>query len=184
METRTRTSRRDMAKEPIRETVREPVRANGRKEVIGRDGKVLSRKRGTNVDRFHVPREMIPDGWSYEWKAQTIFGQENTAHMMHMAENGFTPVPASRHSGYFMPEGYDGPIIRDNMILMERPLELTNEARYEDETAARTLINSRYQQLGQQLPSGFSGDHAGVRPRVNHSYEPSDVNRPQLRIED
>ena len=184
METRTRTTRRDIAKEPIRETVREPVRANDRKEIIGRDGKVLSRKRGSNIDRFHVPPEMIPDGWSYEWKSQTILGKENTAHMMHMQENGWTPVPASRHTGYFMPEGYEGPILRDDQILMERPKELTQEAREEDIAAARNLVNSRYQQLGQQLPSGFSGNHAGVRPRVNHSYEPSDVARPQLRIED
>lgn len=184
METRTRTTRRDMAKEPIRETVREPVRANGRKEIIGRDGKVLSRKRGTNIDRFYVPTNIIPDGWDYEWKAQSTLGQENSAHMMHMSENGWTPVPASRHSGMFMPEGYEGPIIRDNMILMERPMELSEEARQEDIAAARALVNYQRQQLGQQLPSGFSGDHAGVRPRINRSYEPSDVNRPQLRIED
>ena len=107
MEPRTRTHRRDLPKEPIRESVREPVRGS-RKEVIGRDGKVMSRKRGTNVDRFHVPEHLIPEGWSYEWKSQTIMGQENTAHMMHMAENGFTPVDASRHPGYFMPDGYTG----------------------------------------------------------------------------
>jgi hypothetical protein len=184
MEPRTRTNRRDIVKEPIRETVREPVRANGKKEVIGRDGKVLSRKRGTNIDRFYVPKEAIPEGWDYEWKAQNIMGQENTAHMMSMSENGWTPVPASRHPGLFMPQGYEGPILRDNMILMERPIELTEEARAEDVAAANALMNHQRQQLGQRLPSGFSGDHAGVRPRVNRSYEPSDVNRPQLRIED
>lgn len=184
MEPRTRTHRRDIAKEPIRETVREPLRNNGKKEVIGRDGKVLSRKRGTNIDRFYIPENLIPEGWSYEWKAQTTMGQENTAHMMHMAENGWTPVPASRHPGYFMPEGYEGPVVRDGNILMERPVELTNEARQEDIDAANALMNYQRQQLGQRLPSGFSGDHAGVRPRINRSYEPADVNRPALRIED
>ena len=182
--TRVRTHRRDIPREPIRETVREPIRENGKKEVIGRDGKVLSRKRGTNVDRFYVPSHLIPDGWSYEWKSQTVLGKENVAHMMHMAENGWTPVDSSRHPGFFMPGNYTGPITRDDMILMERPSELTNEARQEDIDAANALINYQRQQLGQQLPRGFSGDHAGVRPRVNRSYEPADVNRPQLRIED
>ena len=171
MEPRTRTHRRDLPKEPIRESVREPVRGS-RKEVIGRDGKVMSRKRGTNVDRFHVPEHLIPEGWSYEWKSQTIMGQENTAHMMHMAENGFTPVDASRHPGYFMPDGYTGAIIRDGMILMERPIELTNEARQEDIDAANALMNYQRQQLGQMLPRGFSGDHAGDRKstRLNSSH--------------
>ena len=179
MEPRTRMNKREMDKEPIRETVREPSRSKT-KEVIGRNGKVLSRKRGNNIDKFHVPAHLIPPGWDYEWKRETILGQEDSAHMRSMSENGWTPVDASAHPGYFMADTYTGPIRRDGMLLMERPLELTKEARQEDYTAARNLMDYQRQQLGQMLPRGFDG----VRPQVKQTYEPSDVSRPRLAIED
>mgnify|MGYP003340567965 CR=1 FL=1 len=165
--TRVRTHRRDIPKEPIRETVREPIRESGKKEVIGRDGKVLSRKRGTNVDRFYVPPHLIPDGWSYEWKSQTVLGKENVAHMMHMAENGWTPVDSSRHPGFFMPDNYTGPITRDGMILMERPAVFTQEAREREAREARLSVRSKEEQLGLVRPGHFDRTS-----KVNKGYEP------------
>lgn len=170
------------AREPQRESVREPGR--GRREVVGRDGKLLSRKRGGNIDKFHIPEHLIPEGWSYEWKRETIFGQEDTAHMMHMAENGWTPVQASAHPGLFMPEGYTGAIRRDGMILCERPIELTEEARAEERAAASQLMRAQKEQLGLAMPEGFTNKHAAVKPRVNQEYLPADVSRPQLKIDE
>lgn len=171
-------------KDPIRETMREPVRARGKKEVVGRDGKVLSRKRGSNVDQFHVPEHIIPEGWSYEWKTETIYGQENTSHMMACYENGWTPVMSETHPGMFMPNDYKGPIRRGGMILCERPIELTNEARAEEEEAARALVQAQKEQLGLAMPDGFNNSHRAVQPKVNTQYEPADVNRPRLQIEE
>jgi hypothetical protein len=171
-------------KEPIRETIREPVRARGKKEVVGRDGKVLSRKRGGNVDKFYIPPHIIPDGWSYEWKSEFIAGQENTSHMMGCYENGWTPVNAETHPGMFMPNDYKGPIRREGMILCERPIELTNEARAEEQEAARALTQAQKEQLGLAMPSGFTNEHRAVQPRVNQAYEPADISRPKLQIED
>lgn len=171
-------------KEPIRETIREPVRAKGKKEIVGRDGKILSRKRGSTTDRFFVPQNIIPDGWSYEWKSETIAGAENTAHMMHCAENGWTPVMAEAHPGLFMPNDYKGPIRRDGMILCERPIELTQEARQEESEAARQLTRAQKEQLGLAMPEGFTNTHKAIRPRINQEYEPADVARPRLQIEE
>lgn len=180
---RVRNNKRDIPKEPIRETVREPVRADAGNQVVGRDGKALSRKRGGNSDRFHIPAHLIPEGWTYEWKRETLYGQEDPAHMIAMGENGWTPVDASVHPGYFMPKNYSGPIRRDGMILMERPKELTEEARAEDVALARAQMRAQSEQLGLQLPKGFSGEHNGVRPRVSQTYQASDVARPALKIE-
>lgn len=174
---------REIAKEPIRETVREPVRS-GTREVVGRDGKALSRKRGGNVDRFYIPPHIVPYGWTYEWKRESLFGQEDTAHLIHMQENGWRPVMAETHPGYFMPEGYKGAIRRDGLIMMERPAELTEEARNEERAAAKYLMEAQKEQLGLQLPKGFSGEHKGVQPRVRTSYEPADVGRPRIQISD
>jgi hypothetical protein len=171
-------------KEPIRETIREPVRARSKKEVVGRDGKVLSRKRGSNVDKFHVPEHIIPEGWSYEWKSETVAGQENSSHMMGCYENGWTPVMAEAHPGLFMPNDYKGPIRREGMILCERPMELTLEARAEEEEAARALTQAQKEQLGLAMPEGFNNKHRAVQPKVNQVYEPADISRPKLQIED
>jgi hypothetical protein len=171
-----------LQREPQRESVREPGR--GRKEIVGRDGKLLSRKRGSNTDRFHIPTHLVPDGWSYEWKRESLYGQEDTAHMMHMAENGWRPVMASAHPGLFMPEGYEGAIRRDGMVLCERPIELTEEAQAEELAAARALQQAQKEQLGLALPEGFNNKHSAVKPRVNQQYLPADVNRPVLQIDE
>lgn len=173
---------RNVSRDPVRETVREPVR-DGAVQVQGRDGKLLSRKRGGNADKFYIPQDIIPDGWSYEWKTESILGEPQTAHQMHMAENGWTPVMADRHPGLFMPNDYKGPIRRDGMVLMERPIELTQEARYEEQLAAQQLMNAQKEQLGLALPSGFDQRHPGARPKVNRSFEPADVARPRLEID-
>lgn len=169
-------------REPQRESVRTPGR--GRQEVVGRDGKLLSRKRGGNTDKFHIPAELIPDGWSYEWKRESLYGQEDTANMMHAAENGWTPVMAEAHPGMFMPSGYTGPIRRDGLVLCERPMELTEEARAEEREAARQLNQAQQEQLGLAMPSGFNNRHAGVRPRLEREYLPADVSRPALKIDE
>lgn len=181
-ETRTRMHKRAVEREPIREDVREPIRA-GRVQAKGRDGKLLSRKRGNAQDRFYVPPEIIPEGWSYEWKAYTVVGQPQDAHQIHMAENGWTPVPAKRHEGLFMPPGHDGSILRDGLILMERPIELTMEARDEDRALSLAQTQAQKEQLGLALPSGFDQRHRGVQPQVRRSYEPADVERPRLQVE-
>lgn len=176
-------SRLESTREPIRETIRDSVRPSGAVEVMGRNGKILSRKRGGNVDRFFVPPEVIPEGWTYEWKRETLLGMPDTAHMQNMSANGWSPVMAETHPGLFMPNDYKGPIRRDDMILMERPAELTEEARREEQQAAKALMQAQKEQLGYALPSGFSGEHRGVQPRINQNYQPSDVAKPRLSIE-
>lgn len=174
MTNRTRASR--IEREPIRETTREkPARA----EILGRDGKPLSRRRGGNTDQFAFDRTMIPDGWDYEWKSYTVEGQEQVAHQTNLMQDGWTPVPADRHAGLFMAPGAKGAIIRGGLMLMERPIELTKEAREEDRYRANRQLNDQKNQFGMGVPDGFTGRPA----TVNTTYQPSDVARPALPIE-
>src|SRR5438132_1334222 len=55
---------------------RTPLRSgsNGRVEVVGRNGEVLSRSRIQGVDPFEVPAHLIPNGWEYQWNPVTITG--------------------------------------------------------------------------------------------------------------
>lgn len=148
--------------QPIREKIRE-----GAVQARGRDGEVLTRRRTQSGDALHIPNEIIPEGWDYQWNNYTVFNEPATASRIAMAENGWRPVPAGRHPGMFMPKDYaqDGPIIRDGMILEERPMELSNEARAEELAKARNLVKDQQEQLGlsQKMPDGFSRDNSKLR---------------------
>lgn len=154
----------------------------GRIQVTGRDGRIISRTRTGAEDQFFIPREIIPDGWSYEWKRMSVYGERAQAHQTMLSQNGWEAVPAPRHDGQFMPPGYQGPIERDGLILMERPEVLTEEARAEDLRRARSQTNVNQQRLSEEMPKGFTTDDPAVPRIVKSRYEPSDVARPKLEI--
>ena len=162
--------------------------ATGRVEVEGRDGSILSRKRTGAHDIFHIPPHLIPPGWDYQWNPYTVMGETQVSSQIAMAENGWRPVPADRHPGFFMPEGYKGNIIRDGLVLEERPMELSMEARHEDKVKADALVRDNRAQfgLGSRIGHGMSEDqqrYRGVGPAVKTSIGPApEILRPQLEI--
>jgi len=106
------------------------------------------------TDEFFIDPRDIPPGWSYEWKRKTVLGQEDPAYMVSLARKGWEPVPASRHP-HMMPEGWvsTATIERKGLILMERPLELTEEQREIDRRAAINQVRQKEQQLA-AAPAG------------------------------
>lgn len=100
------------------------------------------------VDKFYFDPKIIPDGWSYEWKTFTVLGKENPSYQVSLAHRGWEAVPRSRHP-HMMPHNYQGETIeRDGMILMERPLEITQDARARDARVARAQVRGKEEQLG------------------------------------
>lgn len=131
--------------ESSRDLAREPVRRNAR-VVLGRNGEELTRRRITVGDNFAVPLNEVPAGWSYQWNAVTVLNQnmkeiERGDLLMH--ENGWRPVPASRHPGRWTPVGYEGSIIIEGLRLEERPESLTQWAQQEDEQRAKAQVRDR-----------------------------------------
>jgi hypothetical protein len=126
-------------------------------------------------DRFRVNQNTVPEGWVYEWKRKTVLGQPDPAYEVELARKGWEPVPASRHPE-MMPigKGYDN-IERDGMILMERPKELTDEARDVELRKARAQVRSKEQQLTNAPEGTMTRDHAKVRPSISKGYEPMAV---------
>lgn len=164
--------------------------SNGRLEVTGRNGEALSRTRTYVGDIFEIPKEMIPEGWSYQWNAVSIAGNSEIIldqnHMMH--QNGWRPVPAERYAGTLVPKGATGNIIRGQQMLMERPDALTAEARQEDLRNAHQLISDRNESLKltkvkDQLPEGmemagkYKGTGGGVRLQIDRSLDVVNINR-------
>lgn len=125
------------------------------------------------TDEFYVDPDIVPDGWGYEWKRHDVFGKEDPAYATHIARKGWTPVPASRHPEY-MPSGSSASIIeRKGMILMERPLEIIEEARSIELRKARQQMRQKEAQLN-AAPSGqFPRDEdPRTAARINKTYEP------------
>lgn len=123
------------------------------------------------TDDFFVPPEYIPDGWSYEWKRKTNVGMEDPAYQVALARMGWEPVPASRHPS-MMPEGNKYLIIeRKGMVLMERPLEITEEARQIERNRARNQIRQKEAQLASAPEGTLTRDHAQVKPKISKGYE-------------
>src|SRR5277367_3363796 len=88
---------------PTRTQTRQPARtrSDGRIEVVGHNGEVLSRTRTQVGDIFEIPTSMWPPHWVYQWNAVSVAGNSDILldqnHMMW--QNGWRPVPAERYAG-------------------------------------------------------------------------------------
>ena len=147
--------------EPAREATSEPQRELQPGEVLGRDGEVLSRKRSSTTDIFFVPPHLKDPKYDYNWKTETVYNQPQIAHMVAIAENGWRAVltrPGSKWSGVFMPNDYEGPIKRNGLVLMERPMALSIEAKMEEDKKARDQVRMSAEARGMNfsVPEGYS----------------------------
>lgn len=124
------------------------------------------------VDQFYIPPHIIPDGWSYEWKRHTVLGKEDPTYQVRTAHRGWEPVPRSRHPE-MMPENFPGnTILREGQILMERPKEITDEAKAADYRKAVGQVRGKEEQLGATPPGTLARDaDPRVRPSVKKAYE-------------
>jgi hypothetical protein len=132
-----------MGRPPLRHDS-EPVRDNLRK-----------RRRKSTDDKFEVPKELKIPGQSYEWKTESVLGDEGL-HVMHMnglVENGWEPVQLSEMPHFGRP-GESGVVRRGGQILMKRPIELTKEARIEDYQIARAEVDGVMGRMRSADPTG------------------------------
>ena len=140
----------------MRQEMRRPMREEDPRTRAARRAAEIRNHIGNmdeGTDEFYVPVHEIPDGWTYEWKRKSVLGQEDAAHQIALARKGWEPVPASRHPS-FMPDGGNfNTIERKGMILMERPAEVTEEARQIEMRRARMQVRQKEEQLN-SAPSG------------------------------
>lgn len=143
------------------------------REDIRQDTHVLEthgrvRKRKGTTDKFWIDPKVIPAGWSYEWKRKTVMGYQDVGYDTELLEQGWTPVDIRRHPN-MMPDGWKGNIERDGLVLMERPMALTLEAKAEDDEAARDQIRRREQMNG-ETQQGQEG-MPRTKPVINSGFD-------------
>jgi hypothetical protein len=123
-------------------------------------------------DRFRIDANEVPEGWSYEWKRKLVLGKPDPAYEVELARKGWEPVPLSRHP-HMMPVGSAIEFVeRDGMILMERPKELTDEAKDVEVRRARSQVRQKEQQLAATPDGTMTRDHPSARPNLRKGYEP------------
>ena len=150
------------AEDPRDRAARRAAELRGHDTDLGDDG----------TDEYYIEKGIIPDGWSYEWKMRTVLGAEDPAHQVALARKGWEIVPASRHPE-LMPMGYKGvEITRKGMVLMERPLEITEEANRKALLMARTQMRDKEAQLTNAKGGEFDRTNKGdPLVKISKKYE-------------
>ncbi len=153
-------------------------RAPQRQDMSALEGFTLHEDTG---DKFHIPLEDIPDGMDYQWVALAVMGKIDARAMAMFAQNRWTPVPLSRHPHYGTDGGlidgqkgtrigketiqYEDCIIREGMLLMERPMVITQFVRNNEKKKADDQVMQQLKRV-QMAPEGTL---AGVNRQRNVS---------------
>lgn len=125
-------------------------------------------------DKFYIDPDMVPEGWTYEWKRRLLLGAEDPSHMVELARAGWVPVPLDRDNKHlaYMPSGWPGNNIeRDGMVMMERPSEVVEEARRRLDYLARKQVRDKEAQIAGTPDGTLTRDHVQARPQIKKSYE-------------
>jgi hypothetical protein len=160
-----------------RTPVREPTPVLKKGEYRGRNGEILRRERSTSYNLYDFPDNVKEEGWSYQWCRMGTLGNSDGDHneIPVMERAGWRSVRPDQLKGYFASENKDREhIIRDGLMLMERPAEMTRDAQ---EEAKREAQKALLRGLGHvsddmyRLPSGIEYDRKAIG--VDRSgYEP------------
>lgn len=139
---------------------REAVADRGEDRAPPRDPNVIYNRLGEPIelgrilaqddDKLNITKLGItpPEGWVYEWRTVSVKNVPAIDQIVDDDQNGWTPVPASRHDGRIMPKGYDGPIERTGLMLKERPLRAVQMARARDKHLAKQQLGDAHSMAG------------------------------------
>lgn len=128
------------------------------------------RKSTVNENPFDIPLDEVPEGLNYEWKRWTNAGLHDPFYIASMRNQGWEPVNPKIHPNW-VPPGYNEPhIIKDGQILMERPMELTLEARKELRQMSKQQVVEAEQRLGMTPKGEATRELAEVAPKITKEY--------------
>lgn len=91
----------------------------------------------------------------FNWKRFETYGKPDYAESRMYQDQGWRPVQHHHFPGRFAPPGTQGPVIIKDMILMERPMRLTVQARNEEILEATRAMQVHRQKVA-ETPEGHS----------------------------
>lgn len=119
---------------------------------------------------FDLPPSFIEmydgNGWSLEWKRETIAGKTDQIHLNDAARRGWEPVDPKRHPDII--------VRKEGMILMCRPKEITDEVFNSNQIRARAQVENKELQLttGENLDHNTIDERTRKPGRIRRSVEP------------
>ena len=141
--------------EPARPQAREDMRPiiPGRAVALNRQGLPTQRAGAeAGVNQFAIPSNLPPQGWAWQWKRESCYGQTDEFYTSQLLQHGWEHVMYESYPGVFAPQ-YDekgglrkGPVRRLGLMLMERPMALELEAQADEKRKADERVgNSKHQ---------------------------------------
>jgi hypothetical protein len=132
------------------------------------------RRNAVSQDPFWIDPMEIPEGQTWEWKRYSVLGQVDGENHQTCAEAGWLPVTWGDRLPIKRPPnltelGLREPVIKKGMMLMERPVELTIEARVEDYDKANQQVIDKFRELGQAPADTLPRQ----RPQLKREYAPA-----------
>jgi hypothetical protein len=126
-------------------------------------------------DPYRIPPELIPEGYSVEWKRLTVMGARapnQTTYELNLAKTRWEAVNVDTHPSFkkLLPPGYTGQTVeKEGLILMIRPTAISEKVREIQKARADNQLQQKLAQLG--------ATESGEAPRkvlgVKRSYEPN-----------
>jgi hypothetical protein len=145
-----------------------PLDSKARAEARIRQLRGNPELQGGERDKYWAPSP--PDGWDYQWRLKSVMGRDEIDQIRQDELNGWEAVPLSRHPE-LMPRNWQGNTIEvGGLVLMERPLIFTQEAREEEKRNAREAVltkeaqmrEGRSSDLGRREVNRFSKSRAPI----------------------
>lgn len=102
---------------------------------------VIRRSTTSEQERMPIPPELIPDGFSVEWKSVEILGKPNGPNISLVEAAGWRPAPAEWLKSV-LPSNYTLPYIENGFgdRLYARPLRFTEQANKEQYNVATQKV--------------------------------------------
>ena len=152
--------------------LRPPMRPPSRPAPAANDSAALAAKRADEIlagldesvdtDGYRFAAPPPPEGWDYEWKRKLTMGQPDAVYMAECQRLGWQPVPLARHRHMMPPDWSGGETIeRDGMLLMERPLVVSERFKQREIDKAKAQLDMNRSNVAQAAPNSFDR-------RVNH----------------
>jgi hypothetical protein len=97
--------------------------------------------------------EQVAREIDFNWKRFETYGKPDYAEQRTYAQQGWRAVQHHHFPGRFAPPGQSGPVILKDMVLMERPMRLTMQARNEEIQAATRAMQVHRRKVA-ETPEG------------------------------
>lgn len=167
---------------PIRGAAEEVTAAKPRRTRLRKN---VGMKSATDIDKDI--RDIVGNqyGADLQWVADTVLGQPSALRQQYEMQ-GWEPVSPDMFGGVldglYNRKGQNGEIRFEGLVLMERPMELTEEAKKEESKARNDAMNAQRSMVMNGIIPGLGNGMDAMHPTAAGKQTFSRVVRPPMDI--